>query len=282
MNALIQPAYETPTDINLPTAMYDDPLAEDRSSDLPIISTRRALTRLALVAAETGARFQRDGEGMDPMAWILAPRRLFDGEAALEAVLAHGPFMRALLLHGLSIGLDAEPAFIDDLVAGNSDDDIFDEEEDRSEQSHIASGSDTGRGDSPNSGGQGPWFAGPGEVEASRWAHLPGATLADGSPAHGPRLFTATLVHHDGRSTLHVFHASVCNDFMEAYQRLVARYGRDAASDAELNVGFDPTTTFAEALVSPAMSELLQLVDSAPDAPLAAGLDLNLEQRFAA
>lgn len=282
MNASIHPAYDSPV-IALPAPIsYDDPLDEDASSDPIIPTTRRGLTRLALIAAETGARFQRDGEGMDPMGWLLAPRRLFDGGMAIDAVLERGHFIRALLLHGLSIGLDAEPAFIDHLVAGSDDDDIFDEEEQSlPDAAPVASGSGPTNDRGDESGRQGSWFAAPSEVDASRWAHLSGAD-GGGSPGRGPRLFTATLVHHDGRSTLHVFHASVCNDAMEAYRRLAARYGREAASDAELHVGFDPTTTFAEALVSPAMSELLQLVDSAPGAPLAAGLDLNLEQRFAA
>ena len=97
-------------------AGYEDPLDPDLPDDPRILATRRGLTRLALVAAETGARFQREGEGVDPMAWMLAPRRLFRGSTAIESCLAREDFMRALLLHGLSLGMDAEPAQIDALL----------------------------------------------------------------------------------------------------------------------------------------------------------------------
>lgn len=93
-----------------------DPLDADSPFDDVVITTSRALCRLALVAAETGARFQREAESHDPMAWLLAPRRMFAGSTALEACLEREHFMRALLLHGLSLGLDADPEEIDGLL----------------------------------------------------------------------------------------------------------------------------------------------------------------------
>ncbi len=81
---------------------------------------------------------------------------------------------------------------------------------------------------------------------------------------------------------LQAFHASICTDAIEAAQRLAWRYGIGPASAADVTAGFDPTTTFAEAMVSPAIRDLLLLVAAEPNSPLAAGLDLNLEQRFAA
>ena len=99
-----------------PMEDYEDPLDEDEAGDTAVPATRRGLTRLALIAAETGARFQREGEGLDPMAWMLAPRRLFAGSTAIESCLVRADFMRALLLHGLALGLDAEPAQIDALL----------------------------------------------------------------------------------------------------------------------------------------------------------------------
>ncbi len=93
-----------------------DPLDADSPFDDVVITTSRALCRLALVATETGARFQREAEPHDPMAWLLAPRRLFGGSTALDACLQREHFMRALLLHGLSLGLDADPDEIDDLL----------------------------------------------------------------------------------------------------------------------------------------------------------------------
>lgn len=93
-----------------------DPLDPDSRSDTPLLVTRRRLIRLALVAAETGARFQRDGLDHDPVAWMLAPRELFDGRDGIEGSLALTGCLRAILLHGLAIGLDADPALMDELI----------------------------------------------------------------------------------------------------------------------------------------------------------------------
>jgi hypothetical protein len=102
---------------------YLDPLDPDRATDAPVVTTRRGLTRLALVAAETGARFQREATPHDPMAWLLAPRRLFAGAAAVEACLERDHCLRAILLHGLALGLDASPTTIDALIADGPADD---------------------------------------------------------------------------------------------------------------------------------------------------------------
>lgn len=99
-----------------------DPLDADSPFDDVVITTSRALCRLALVATETGARFQREAEPHDPMAWLLAPRRMFGGSTALEACLDREHFLRALLLHGLSLGLDAHPDEIDGLLDDPVDD----------------------------------------------------------------------------------------------------------------------------------------------------------------
>lgn len=98
-----------------------DPLDPDACGDVPIVVTRRRLIRLALVAAETGARFQREGLDHDPVAWLLAPREIFDGRDGIQAALDLDGCMRAILLHGLGLGLDADPAIVDDLLA---DDDL--------------------------------------------------------------------------------------------------------------------------------------------------------------
>ena len=96
-----------------------DPLDPDAPADRPLIVTRRRLIRLALVAAETGARFQRDGLDHDPVAWMLTPREMFEGHDAIEGALSLNGCLRAILLHGLSMGLDADPAAIDELVSGD-------------------------------------------------------------------------------------------------------------------------------------------------------------------
>lgn len=116
MNAMTTIPAKGASASSMPMAGYEDPLEEDQADDLAVAATRRGLTRLTLLAAEAGARFQREGEGIDPMAWMLAPRRLFRGATAMESCLAREDFMRALMLHGLSIGLDAEPGQIDALL----------------------------------------------------------------------------------------------------------------------------------------------------------------------
>lgn len=78
---------------------------------------RMQLGRIVMLAAETGARFERDGILADPAAWMVAPRRLFGGTSAVEACRDERPFLRAMLLHGLSAGLDADPELVDALVA---------------------------------------------------------------------------------------------------------------------------------------------------------------------
>jgi hypothetical protein len=116
MNAMTMVKAETGPTGAVQVGCYEDPLDEDAAGDTTVTATRRGLTRLVLVATEVGARFQREGEGRDPMGWMLAPRRLFAGSTAIESCLARDDFLRALLLHGLSLGLDAEPAQIDALL----------------------------------------------------------------------------------------------------------------------------------------------------------------------
>lgn len=101
-----------------------DPLDADSPFDDVVITTSRALCRLALIATETGARFQREAEPHDPMSWLMSPRRMFAGSTALEACLEREHFLRALLLHGLSLGLDADPEEIDGLLDDPVDDHV--------------------------------------------------------------------------------------------------------------------------------------------------------------
>lgn len=96
---------------------YEDPLDVDLADDEPVLTTRRGLMRLALVASEVAARFAREGEELDPMAWLMAPRRMFDRRPAIEACLQREGCLRAVLLHGLGLELDAEPSQLDWLLA---------------------------------------------------------------------------------------------------------------------------------------------------------------------
>ena len=96
-----------------------DPLEADDRGDAPVLTTERRLRRLAIVAADTGARFACERLDHDPVAWLLAPRALFGGRRPLDACQDRSGFLRAALLNGLSLGLDADPGKVDALVGGD-------------------------------------------------------------------------------------------------------------------------------------------------------------------
>ena len=90
---------ETPLDWAL------DPL-DDRSGGMLAIR-RVSLVRVACVAAETGARMQRDALAGNPMDWMVERSPLFGGLAPIEACLERGAFLKAVTLHGLGLEPDA-------------------------------------------------------------------------------------------------------------------------------------------------------------------------------
>ena len=91
-----------------------DPL-EDESGGMMAVR-RVALVRIACVAAETGARMQRDGLAADPVGWMVSPLDLFEGRAPIEACMEKDACSKAILLHGLGLGLDADPDAMDQLL----------------------------------------------------------------------------------------------------------------------------------------------------------------------
>jgi hypothetical protein len=104
------------SDSSLGRQITEDPLDPDLLSDEMFPVTRRQICRVATVAAEAGARFQREGHAVDPMGWMLAPRTMFHGAAALEACMQLEHFVNATLLHGLSLGMDADPVLFATLL----------------------------------------------------------------------------------------------------------------------------------------------------------------------
>lgn len=102
-----------------------DPLEPDLASDGSILLTNRELARLLTVATETGCRFQRDSMTVDPLAWLYAPRKFFDGQAAVDACRSQSLFRRAILLHGLSLALDADAQLVDELLSEEPDEDLL-------------------------------------------------------------------------------------------------------------------------------------------------------------
>lgn len=210
------------------TLGYVDPLDDDRPTDDVVVTTRRAIGRVALVATEAAPRFQREGVTHDAMSWMFAPRELFDGACAIDACLDCDACLRDVLVHGLSLGLDASPETIDALTAEDGDEEIV-----------ARSSSESG----------------------------------------GLRLFTAMVVADDGFETVHAFHASFATEPAEVAGQLYNRMGA-AMADARIVAGFDPSDPLAMALVSNAVADLLSIVALEPSSDLAAGLDVNIEQRF--
>jgi hypothetical protein len=221
---------------------HEDPLDADAPTDDVVVTTKRGLCRLATLAAEVGGRFQREGSPHDPVAWLLAPRVLFDGSNALDACLDRDAFLRATLLHSLSMGLDADPQELDELLED-------DEGPDDREENEMSERKD----DLPEP------FAG---------------LLA------GPFLFSATIEHVDEESQFHAFHASIAADAKTVVERLVARYGSEMVSKAEIVIGFDRHQTIASELVSASTARLLSMIEKDPESDFACGLDVNIEQRF--
>lgn len=217
-----------------------DPLDHDLPGDETLVTTRRALCRVATVAAEAGARFQREGVGIDPMAWMLSPRTMFDGAAPIDACMRRGPFMRGVLVHGLALDLDMGAQEVDDLLDCDADEPV--------------------------------------RRRAARKGEVVSA-LDHGLSQSGQRLYTATIVSRDGFETVHAFHASLAVDEAEIAGRLFCRIG-PASAGAVIAEGFDVSDPMVEALVAPAVADMLLQVAADPLSPLAAGLDLNVEQRF--
>ncbi len=253
-------ARRQPARIAASTALvrYEDPLDADRADDVVVAATRRSLCRVALIASETATRFAREGLLHDPMAWLLAPRALFSGSTALEACLERDHCERAILLHGLSLGFDADPAAIDRLVSGDGDtsgDDgdgrirIADHDDDDNSDDH----GDKDSGDDRD------------RLE-ERVAEL--ATFAP------RRLFSATiLMRRDGVEVI-AFHASFARDHGEVFSRLHDRFGGELTSHAEVRLGFDAR----HPLIPPEVRKLL-LRAIAAGSNTGETLDVTFERR---
>lgn len=212
-----------------------DPLDDDAPDDEVVVTTRRAICRVALVAAETAGRFQREAVEHDPMSWMLAPRRLFDGASAIDACLDRDACMRGILVHGLGLGLDVDRASVDVLLA-DDDDELKDD----------------------NAGGP----------EAHVFRNL----FAGASPMHRVangrrsrhRLYTAVIADGRPHVMIQAFHASYARSSEEIVDRLAEKVGRDIAERADIRVGFHPATPLVLALVPPDLVRLLRQMERRP------------------
>ncbi len=209
-------------------ALFPDPLDADQAGDQIIITTRRAIARVALVATEAATRFQREALEHDPMAWLLAPRRVFGGEAAVDACLDRDACLRGVVLHGLGLGLDAERPAVDALLASEEDD--FEAHEYR----YLF-------GEASNRGARkGKWHPG-------RIARV--------------RLYTATILDTRDNRMVQVFHASLARDATEVRTRLAGRFGPDVADLADIRLGIHTAAPPVIALVPQAVIELIRRME---------------------
>lgn len=97
-----------------------DPLGDQTGKALTVDQV--AIVRIACVAAETGARMQRDGLAVDPLEWMITPLSMFSGRPAIEAVMDKEACARVFLLHGLGLDLDADPSLLEQLILEAEDD----------------------------------------------------------------------------------------------------------------------------------------------------------------
>jgi hypothetical protein len=219
-----------------------DPLEPDAAGDEIVVTTTRRMLRLVVAASDAGARFAREDLACDPAAWMTAPRRLFDGDAAMDACQELSGFTRSILLHGLALGLDAAPHDVDHLLLAQ------DEE-----------GAPVDAGGAPK------------EPRNGRGLRLP-----------RPRLLSCWVDVSERGGRLFAFCALVTERPADLLERVISRYGAAAAAKAQFATGFDHSNALATAMISDAMADMLALAASDPESPLAQGLDVVVEQRFAA
>lgn len=238
-----------------------DPLDVDHPDDEIVVTTKRAMTRIALVAVETGGRFEREGIKHDPMSWMLAPRRLFGGSTAIEACQQLEHCRRSILVHGLGLGLDVTPNVIDALVAdeGHEPEDSGDgpaneaDNIDRKELSEFIDTRKRGR-----------------------------RRRRDGSgPTARPSLWTATMCFSSDTLMVNAFHASIASNVLDVVDRLRAHYGDDIALTADIREGFHQAVPITLALVPAPIADLLKRIEAGPQfGPDPERFAINVEQRI--
>lgn len=219
------------------------------SSRLPGFGTalrphRRAtieMIRLAHLGVLTGARFVQERLTDDPLEWLLMPKRLLNGSSCIEACRSVESYRRVLLLHGLSVGLDANPEALAGIPASE--------------------------------------FMHPRSLRCPTPARR--RPIVDLENDEEPALYTATISAELDGSEVQIFYATIVADAAEVRCRLRQRVGALLEGEACVRLGFDASEPLACALVSEAIGYVLRLVEASPSSDLARGLDIVLEQRFA-
>lgn len=102
---------DLPSAVSAPTHLEEG----DDAFSQAIIADRR-LWRVLQVATITTHRFAVEKIAEDPLQWMMTPKRLFSGRRPAEACCEADEYARAILFHGLSIGIDADPNDLDRLL----------------------------------------------------------------------------------------------------------------------------------------------------------------------
>lgn len=249
---------------DLCAATLFDPIDADLPDDEQVMVSRRAINRIAMVAAEVGGRFERERLDHDPMAWLLSPRALFGGRNALDACQERDHFLRAILVHGLSFGLDPDPGIIDELLSDEDDDDDWDWD------------------DEPEN-----WP----DDEADDIAEDDGAdrsvrdAFCSDDITNGflgvPRLYTATICYVDNDMMLNAFHASITSNISEIAGYLESRYGPGAASQARIRQGYFAADPLVVSLVPDPIAEVICRMQDDEASDEFAKVVIDIEQRLA-
>lgn len=201
-----------------------DPLDPDGVEDEVVLTTRRAIGRVALVAAETAGRFEREAIRFDPMSWMWAPRAVFGGASAIDACLSRDDCLRGIMVHGLGLELDVERPVVDALLASDDDDPLD-------------------------------------PLDFSdRYAPRPSAA---GGRRRQVRVSLYTAVIADGyrNQMIQAFHASFATGRDEIVERLAKRFDRSIAERADIRMGFHPAMPLVVALVPDAVAEVIHRVE---------------------
>jgi hypothetical protein len=227
-------------------AWFPDPLDPDEFDDVPVLTTRRALSRVALVASETATRFALDGILHEPMVWMMAPRRLFGGVSALEACLHLDACESAIALHRVGETLDAEPSGFD----GDED------AKDLSEVGAEIAGADHEDAEPPRT------------CPSGRSGTRPTLKVCGGRPdrAAEGRLFSAVVHDRAEGGFVQAFAAMVTTSRASFRSALGRMYG-EAAAGATVMEGFDSSHPLVAALVSPAIADVSQQPSRRPPPP---------------
>lgn len=126
---------------------------------------------------------------------------------------------------------------------------------------------------------RGPRMQAVGDCDGRRAAAI---MFVPGSNRRRRRLLTCWLRFEDHGASVYAFCAMVTDDPAAFVGRVADRYGHHALATAEFADGFDPTDALATAMIGEALADTLVLAEEDPDRQPAVGLDVVVEQRFAA